>query len=108
MGRNKFGAIKTVYKGVEYHSKKEASYAERLDLLKKAKKIKSWDRQLKIPIIVNGVKICTYIMDFVVTTNDDKIQYIEVKGYETSVWKIKWKLLKAQCQGLEIEFVLEK
>jgi hypothetical protein len=108
MGRNKFGAIPTIYKKIKYHSKKEAEYAKKLDILKKAKKIQDWDRQLRIPIVVNGVKICTYVMDFVVTTNEGKTQYIEVKGYETAVWKIKWKLLQAQNKDSGIEFVLEK
>lgn len=105
---NKFRSIKTVYKGEKYHSKKEAEYAKKLDLLKKAKKIQGWDRQLPIPIIVNGEKICKYIMDFVVTKNDGKVQYIEVKGYETQVWKLKWKLLKAQMKDSDIELVIEK
>lgn len=105
---NKFRAIQTVYKGVKYHSKKEAAYASKLDLLKKAKKIKEWDRQLRIPLEVNGHKICTYIMDFVVTTNEDKTQYIEVKGYETQVWKLKWKLLQALFKDSGIELIIEK
>lgn len=108
MGRNKFGAIPTTYKKIKYHSKKEAEYAKKLDLLKKAKKIKSWDRQLRIPLIVNGEKICNYIMDFVVTKNDGRLQYIEVKGYETAVWKLKWKLLKAQLKDEDIELTIEK
>jgi len=108
MARNKFGAIPTIYKGIKYHSKKEAEFASKLDILKKGKKIKSWDRQLKLPIIVNGEKICTYIMDFVVETNEGKTQYWEIKGYETQVWKLKWKLLKAQLKDSDIELIVQK
>jgi hypothetical protein len=108
MARNKFGAIQTIYNGIKYHSKKEAEFAKKLDILKKAKKIKKWDRQLKLPIVVNGEKICNYIMDFVVETKEGKTQYWEIKGYETQVWKLKWKLLKAQLKDSDIELIVQK
>ena len=108
MARNKFGAIPTTYKGIKYHSKKEAEYAKKLDLLVKAKKISSWTRQIPYPLVVNGKKIANYIMDFEVVTNDGTRQLIEVKGYETQVWKIKWKLIQALYTAPGIEFVLEK
>jgi len=106
--RNKFGAIPTIYKKIKYHSKKEAEFAKELDLLLKAKKIKKWERQLRIPIVVNGEKICTYIMDFVVTTPEGKTQYWEIKGYETQVWKLKWKLLSAVLKDSDIELIVKK
>jgi hypothetical protein len=108
MPRNKFGAIPTTYKGIKYHSKKEAEYAKKLDLLVKAKKIKSWERQVKLKLVVNEELICNYIMDFVTTKPDGKKQYIEVKGYETAVWKLKWKLLKALNKDPNIELIVEK
>ena len=76
-------------------SKKEAQYAYELDLRVKAKDIKSWERQVKIDICVNGIHICNYYMDFVITHNDGSEEYVEVKGFATDVWILKAKLFRA-------------
>jgi len=34
-------------------------------------------------------------MDFEITHNDGSLELLEVKGYETDVWRLKWKLLHA-------------
>ncbi len=76
-------------------SKKEAGAARDLDLMIKAKEIKSWERQVRIPLDVNGYHICNYIIDFVVEHNDGTKEYLEIKGFETEVWRLKWKLFEA-------------
>jgi hypothetical protein len=106
---NKFNAKTTKYDGTNYHSKLEASYAMKLDWQLKGKLIKSWSGQHKIELYVNGMKICNYYMDFRVVNNDGSIEYHEVKGYETDVWKLKWKLLKATISDHEnAELILAK
>ncbi len=97
-----------VYKDVVFHSKKEAAYAIELDLRMRGKDIKSWRRQEKIELRVNDVKICNYYMDFVITHNDGSEEYIEVKGFETNIWKMKWKLLQAtkMVEHPEIKFTI--
>ncbi len=92
---NKYKAIKQEYKGGLYHSKKEARYAQELDLRKKAHDIKSWRRQVKIPLDCNGYHITNYYIDFEITHNDDLIEFVEVKGFETEVWKLKWKIFES-------------
>ena len=92
---NKYGAIKTEYNGVVYHSKKEAKYAQELDLRVRGHDIKSWEGQIKCPIVVNKIKICTYIVDFKILHNDDTEEYIEVKGKWTSTARLKVKLFRA-------------
>ena len=92
---SKFNNRFTVYNGTTYHSKKEAEYAMELELRVKAKDIKAWDRQIRIPLVVNGHKICIYVMDFKIIHNDDSIEFIEVKGFKRDLWKVKWKLLGA-------------
>ena len=109
---NKYGAIKQVYNGISYHSKLEARYAQELDLRVKAKDILKWERQVKIEINfkkVNNNWVLTdesgmslkakniefrhfrnYFMDFVVYHNDGSIEYVEVKGLETEIWKMKF------------------
>ena len=77
----------------------ESSSPERLDLLKKAinpmERVISWQRQVKIPLIVNGELIANYYIDFVAEMADGSTQYIEVKGFSTDVWRLKWKLFEA-------------
>lgn len=76
-------------------SKKEADYAQDLDLRLRAKDIKAWIPQFRLNLVVNGLPICTYVVDFLVINNDDTEEIHEVKGYATDLWKIKWKLAEA-------------
>ena len=93
--KNKYGAKKQTYNGYSYDSQKEAKYAMELDSRVKAKEVKSWTRQHKFELRVNESLIAKYYIDFrVVLTNGD-VQYVEVKGFKTNVWQIKWKLTKA-------------
>lgn len=93
--RAKYGNKKTEYKGRKYDSKREATHAAILDLRIKAKEVKEVVPQFKISLDVNGHHICNYFIDFKVTLIDGSVEYHEVKGFETDVWKIKWKLTKA-------------
>lgn len=93
--RNKYNAKSTEYNGAVYHLKMEAGYAEELDWRLKAKEITKWERQVRIPLDVNGKHICNYYIDFKVYYPDDTTEYVEVKGFETEVWRLKWKLFEA-------------
>jgi hypothetical protein len=92
---SKYGAKSTIYNGVQYHSKKEAAVAARLDLEQKAGAIKGWDRQFPVELRVNNFPICKYYVDFRVFHNDETIELLEVKGFETEVFRLKRKLLEA-------------
>lgn len=104
---NKYGAKKTEYNGDIYDSKKEASYAYKLDILRKAKgndkgndKVLDVERQVKFSIDVNDIHICNYILDFKVTYPDRVVHY-DVKGMLTPVYKLKKRLMKA-CHDIDI------
>ena len=92
---NKFGAKKQTYNGYSYHSKMEADYAVKLDWRVKAGEVKSWTRQHKFELRVNDSLICKYYIDFRAILADGSIEYIEVKGFETDLWRLKWKMTKA-------------
>lgn len=92
---NKYGANSSIYNNIAYHSKKEAGYAQELDLRVRAKDIKSWERQIPIVIKINDFKICTYWVDFLIHHNNGNKELVEVKGFETDLWRIKRKLLEA-------------
>lgn len=98
---NKYGAKKASYGGYIYHSKAEAKYAEELDYLKKAKKIKNWERQVRMPLKVNNKLITTYIIDFKVENLDGTVTYIECKGFLTNEARIKMKLFDALLPAID-------
>ncbi|MDX5586536.1 MAG: DUF1064 domain-containing protein [Aureibaculum sp.] len=89
---NKYNAKKVVYNGRKYDSKRESSYAQQLDWMLKVGEIAEIIPQYKINIEVNGLHICKYYMDFKIVRPNGAIEMHEVKGFETSVWKLKWKL----------------
>lgn len=109
MGANKYGNVWTEYNGVKYQSKKEANYARELDLRVRAHDIERYERQVRFPIEMNDVKICTYICDFVVYDKNG-VSYIDVKGYRNpndaayKMYLLKKKLVKA-FYGIELQEV---
>lgn len=92
---SKFKNVRQEEGGILYHSKKEANYAHQLQLRKLAGDIKDWTRQVKIPLDIGRFHIANYFIDFVVEHNDGMKEYVEVKGFETDVWKMKWKIFEA-------------
>lgn len=92
---SKYGNKTTLHNGVQYHSKKEAAYAESLDLLVKAGEIESWERQVRISLDVGDYHICNYYVDFLIHHKDGIREFVEIKGFETDVWRLKWKLFEA-------------
>ena len=99
--QNKYGAVKQTFKGRSYHSKKEAAYAQELELRRLAGEITEIIPQYPLRIYVNGKKICNYFIDFKVIHADESVELIEVKGFETDVWRLKWKLTEALLDEIE-------
>jgi predicted nuclease of restriction endonuclease-like RecB superfamily len=93
--RSNRGAVRTEYRGTVYASKSEANYARYLDALVKAKKVSSWEGQVRVSLVVNGSKVCVMVPDFLVTHRNGRAEYVEVKGFETPVYKLKRKLFAA-------------
>jgi hypothetical protein len=92
--KNKYGAKRTD----GFHSAKEARRFKELELQQKAGRIKWLELQEKIPIVVNGKLICTWIADF--SYFDPKRGYVreDVKGVRTPVYRLKKKLVEAVCE----------
>ncbi len=104
MRYGKYNNKKTEYDGILYDSQKEAAYAQTLDLLKKAKgkdKVLSYVPQMPFLIEIKGKRICKYLLDFMVSY-DDRIEYIDVKGYKKgpayAMFRIKKKLVEAMFE----------
>lgn len=104
--KNKYNSKRTKYNDRYYDSALEAAYAEQLDWLIKAGEVKEWFPQFKLSLDINGVHIANYFMDFKVVYNDGRIEMHEVKGYETDLWRMKWRLAKAIFE--DYNFVLIK
>ena len=93
------------YAGRVYHSKAEAKYAFELDALKAARRIKDWEPQVVVEIVVNGILICKLKVDFRVWPIAGNPWLIEVKGHETEVYRLKRKLLRACHPELDYRVV---
>lgn len=82
--------------GLRFASKAEAQRYLELTLLQKAGAIGELECQPRFPLVVNGVKVCTYIADFRyrdVKTGQVVIE--DVKGVRTRDFVIKKKLMAA-------------
>lgn len=93
--KTKYRSMGQIYNGRWYHSALEATYAMELDHRKAIGEIQDWRPQVRIHLDVNEKHICDYIVDFQVIHADGGIELIEVKGFETREWRMKWKLLEA-------------
>ncbi len=103
--RHKFNAVKTTVNGIAFDSKAEAFCYGQLRLLEKAGEIEGLELQPKFPLIVNGVKVATYIADFryrVVKGISQSLTVVrDVKGVRTPVYQLKKKLVRA-LYGIDI------
>lgn len=99
---NKYGAKKTLVGDLMFDSKGEANRYQELTLLQKAGKIKNLERQVRIPCMINNIKVFTYVADFLYFDLEEEKNIIEdFKGMETDVFKLKKKVLEAQ--GIKIK-----
>lgn len=97
---SKYNAKKVEVDGIKFDSKVEAEYYLHLKEMQEKKEIQGFERQIKMTLqdsfYLEGVKgkirAITYVVDFKVTENDGSITYIDVKGIETDVFKMKRKM----------------
>jgi hypothetical protein len=93
--KNKFGAKRTEYQGYYYASKFEADVAQELDVRLKAGELTKVERQVRIPLEINGHHITNYYCDFRITHKDGSVELIEAKGIETQRFILIRKLMEA-------------
>ena len=107
--RSKYNAVPTTYNGVVYTSKKEAAFAQKLDLRLKAGELDYVLRQVPFDLSAGII----YRADFV-TLSKETVDYgvirwditvYEVKGMETPAWKLKHKLFKDKYPLIALEVV---
>ena len=92
---NKYNNIKTVVDGIKFDSKREAYYYLYYKRLQDNKIISNLKLQTPIKFDIDGKHIFTYKADF---EYEDEYghHYIDVKGVETPVFRLKKKLIEAK------------
>ena len=102
---SKFGAKKTVVDGITFDSKWESERYGQLKAMERGGIVTDLELQVKYDIVINDIKICKYIADFVYKEEspDGEIREIveDAKGFETPEFKLKKKLMKA-VHGIDI------
>lgn len=71
--RNKYGAIGQHTPDGFFPSRKELRRWRELQLLERIGQISDLKRQVRYPLVVNGVHIAVYVADFVYTRDDNLI-----------------------------------
>ena len=97
---SKYYNKKTAIDGKVFDSRKEGEYYRILKQRRKLGQIKSFTCQPEF-VLQGGfgpkgarIRAIKYFADFEVRHNDGSIEIVDVKGIETDVFKIKWKILK--------------
>lgn len=88
---------------MRFDSRKEASRWAELVLLERAGLISELRRQVRIPVVVNGKRVCVYVAD-ATYTEAGQLVVEDTKSTITRrhpVYRLKRKLLKA-AMGIEI------
>jgi len=102
---SKFGAKKTIVDGITFDSKWESERYGQLRAMERGGIVTDLKLQVKYDIVINDIKICKYIADFVYKEEspDGEIKEIveDAKGFETPEFKLKKKLMKA-VHGIDI------
>lgn len=93
----KYRNKKITIDGITFDSIGESVRHGELKLMQRAGAIQNLQLQVRIPCIINGKKVFTYIADFVyLDTKTGETIIEDFKGMETDVFKLKKKILEAQ------------
>jgi Protein of unknown function (DUF1064) len=92
--RNKYGAVPTIVDGIRFASKLEAARYAQLRQMQSVGLIRNLELQPRFPCVVNSVKVCDYVADFAYFRDNTRV-IEDVKGVQTDVFKLKWKLVEA-------------
>lgn len=104
---SRFKAIPTeANDGQKFKSMLESRYYNRCRSLMNVGEVTLIEREVRYEIIVNGVFICAYMMDFRITYADGHIEYVDCKSAPTvtNLYRVKKQLMLA-CFGIDIQEV---
>ncbi|MDK8188822.1 DUF1064 domain-containing protein [Paenibacillus sp. UMB7766-LJ446] len=92
--------------GIRFDSMAEGEYYQLLLQQKMFGEIKDFECHPKF-ILQEKPKV-TYIADFLVTELDDSQRVVDIKGVETSTFRVKLKLFQAKYPTLPIDILVKK
>ena len=99
--KNKYNAKKVHAFGKKFDSQGEYKRALFLMDCEKQGLIQNLEYQIPYKIVINDVKVCSYIADFRYMYNG-KVVVEDFKGMVTPIFKLKAKLIKA-CYDIDIK-----
>lgn len=101
--RSKYGNRKVTVDGETFDSQLEAERWWELRQLERKGLISDLERQVRLPLIVQGTKVGDYIPDFRYRDEAGRVVIEDVKSEptKTAVYRLKKRIVKAQY-GLEI------
>jgi hypothetical protein len=104
--RSKFTAIPTVVDGLRFASKSEARRYGVLKMRERAGEISHLGCHPKLPIVINGIKVCDVVADFRYFENGQRV-YEDWKGYagDTAISRLKRTLACASYPGIDWRIV---
>jgi hypothetical protein len=99
----KYRNVKCTYNGIKFDSQGERDRYRKLEFKQnKCGIITDLKTQVKFPIEINGIKVCTYIADFTYKIREtDQLIVEDFKGVITGLFTLKKKLMKA-VHGIDI------
>jgi hypothetical protein len=100
----KYRNKRVVVDGVRFDSAGESRRWAELQLLERAGQIRNLERQKRIPLVVEGVKICDVVIDFLYFEGQARVAEDHKSAYTAKlpVWRLKKKLLAALYPAIEI------
>ena len=103
--QSKYKNKKTICDGIEFDSQKEGNYYLKFKAMQDLGLIRDLELQkeyiLQDKFVLNGKtrRKITYKADFsYISTEDDKLHVVDVKGFKTDVYKLKKKLFEYKYQ----------
>lgn len=97
---SKYGNTRTAHNGRVFASKREAEHAARLDMLRLARdpamRVVKVEYQVPFVLHSNGMKVGSYVSDFIVEYADGRREVQDAKGFRTPVYKLKKKMFEAE------------
>ena len=89
---SKFHAVLTECQGIKFQSKKEAAFYRQLCCRVHAGEIKFF--LMQVPFRLSGGY--KHLLDFMIIKTDGSIEYVEVKGRDLPMGKMKRKMVEAE------------
>lgn len=106
---SKFGAVPTeTADGQKFKSTLEANFYKRMWVLERAGEVTLIEREIRYELIVNGVFIAAYLLDFRITYATGVVEFIDCKSQptKTPLYMMKKQLMKALF-NIEIKEVFQ-